>query len=85
MFVKYVFLNKVYLIFSFSVTKCIYINTEYWPEHSFKLVFMFILFLLNQVEKIYPRFLMVDFFSVIDSFEYTSILNLYYFLVYVLL
>ena len=21
--------------FSFSVAMCIYINTEYWPEHSF--------------------------------------------------
>lgn len=24
-------------IFSFPVTMCIYINREYWPEHSFKL------------------------------------------------
>ena len=24
------------MIFRFPVTICIYINTEYWPEHSFK-------------------------------------------------
>ena len=23
--------------FSFPVTQCVYINTEYWPEHSFNI------------------------------------------------
>ena len=31
------FLNKSYMIFSFSVTMGVYINAEYWPEYSFKL------------------------------------------------
>ena len=30
------FFKQILHNFSFPVTMCIYINTEYWPDHSFK-------------------------------------------------
>ena len=35
-FWKNSFLKSILYNLSFPVTKCIYINTEYWPEYSFK-------------------------------------------------
>ena len=35
-FEKIVFFRKILHIFLFPVTLCIYINTDYWTEHSSK-------------------------------------------------
>ena len=37
-FLKKTFFNKFYVIFHFLM--CIYINTEYWPNHSFNFLFL---------------------------------------------
>ena len=42
--------NLILHNFLFPVTTYIYINTEYWPEHSFNVLFTFIIQLSNFIK-----------------------------------